>query len=98
MTLIIKPKAKAKKVMTSLKSLRPEDVQKTSEKNRPSPSKTGRSIREAAAEKTKVVSSTPSAPKAPQINNKIVKPKYVEDKSVVYKSSGYVKDLLGEEK
>ena len=32
--------------------------------------------------------STPSA--------SIVKPKYVKDKSVFYKNSGYLKDLLGE--
>lgn len=30
------------------------------------------------------------------INNDIIKPKYLQDKSVVYKSSGYVRDLLGE--
>jgi hypothetical protein len=28
----------------------------------------------------------------------LIKPKYVEDKSVFYKKSGYLKDLLGEEK
>ena len=28
--------------------------------------------------------------------NNIIKPKYVEDQSVVYKASGYLKDLLGE--
>jgi hypothetical protein len=27
----------------------------------------------------------------------LIKPKYVEDKSVFYKKSGYLKDLLGEE-
>lgn len=47
-------------------------------------------------------------PKAPQrapvssnekpstINNGTIKPKYIQDSSVVYKKSGYVKDLLGE--
>lgn len=27
----------------------------------------------------------------------LIKPKYVQDKSVFYKRSGYLKDLLGEE-
>lgn len=31
------------------------------------------------------------------INNGIIKPKYIQNKDVVYKKSGYVKDLLGEE-
>lgn len=30
------------------------------------------------------------------INNGIIKPKYIQDSSVVYKKSGYIKDLLGE--
>lgn len=30
------------------------------------------------------------------INNGTIKPKYIQDSSVVYKKSGYVKDLLGE--
>lgn len=30
------------------------------------------------------------------INNDIIKPKYLQDKSIVYKSSGYIRDLLGE--
>jgi len=29
-------------------------------------------------------------------NSDLIKPKYLEDKSVFYKSSGYLKDLLGE--
>jgi len=29
-------------------------------------------------------------------NSDLIKPKYIEDKSVFYKSSGYLKDLLGE--
>lgn len=33
----------------------------------------------------------------PTINNNMIKPKYLNDSSVVYKKSGYVKDLLGEE-
>lgn len=33
----------------------------------------------------------------PTINNNIIKPKYLNDSSVVYKKSGYVRDLLGEE-
>lgn len=32
------------------------------------------------------------------INNNIIKPKYIQDSSVVYKKSGYIKDLLGEGK
>jgi hypothetical protein len=35
--------------------------------------------------------------KPPTINNGIIKPKYIQNKDVVYKKSGYVKDLLGEE-
>lgn len=46
----------------------------------------------------------PAAAKAPvapnekpsTINNGTIKPKYIQDSSVVYKKSGYVKDLLGE--
>lgn len=30
------------------------------------------------------------------INNGIIKPKYIQDSSVVYKKSGYIRDLLGE--
>lgn len=29
-------------------------------------------------------------------NSGLIKPKYMEDKSVFYKSSGYLKDLIGE--
>ena len=32
------------------------------------------------------------------INNGIIKPKYLKNKSIVYKSSNYVRDLLGEGK
>lgn len=32
------------------------------------------------------------------INKDMIKPNYIEDKSVAYKSSGYVRDLLGEGK
>lgn len=32
----------------------------------------------------------------PTINNGMIKPKYIQDKNVVYKKSGYIKDLLGE--
>ena len=32
------------------------------------------------------------------INNNIIRPKYLKNKSIVYKSSNYVRDLLGEGK
>ena len=36
-------------------------------------------------------------PNKPQnANSDLIKPKYMKDKSVYYKSSGYLKDLLGE--
>lgn len=31
-----------------------------------------------------------------KVNSDLIKPKYMKDKSVFYKSSGYLKDLLGE--
>lgn len=38
----------------------------------------------------------PSNEKPSTINNGTIRPKYIQDSSVVYKKSGYVKDLLGE--
>lgn len=32
------------------------------------------------------------------INKDMIKPNHIEDKSVAYKSSGYIRDLLGEGK
>ena len=37
-----------------------------------------------------------AASEAASIGSNFIKPKYVEDKSVVYKSSSYLADLLGE--
>lgn len=73
-----------------------EDVKKTARKvttvvkNKPKP------VPEEP--KTKPVRTPPSLTQtAPTINNNMIKPKYLNDSSVVYKKSGYVKDLLGEE-
>lgn len=45
-----------------------------------------------------VVAKVVTKPTKPQQtdNSNLIKPKYMEDKSVYYKSSGYLKDLLGE--
>lgn len=62
-------------------------------------------VRKAAKPLSKLIFSNP-VPKAPvsfnekpsTINNNIIKPKYIQDSSVVYKKSSYIKDLLGEGK
>ena len=63
-----------------------------------------------STKETKARTQPKAAPRPPQkmaapkdqkpstINNGIIKPKYLQDSSVVYKKSGYVKDLLGEGK
>lgn len=64
-------------------------------------------LKKNAAASAKVPPSKPApapVPKAPvsfnekpsTINNGTIRPKYIQDSSVVYKKSGYVKDLLGE--
>ena len=41
---------------------------------------------------------SPKAKEDQSINKDMIKPKYVKDKSLAYKSSNYVRDLLGEGK
>ncbi len=94
MAIIIKDKSKINvqvKTVKSLESIRQQgsvSAPKQKEKATRNPA----SIMEKLAQQAEKTNKTP-----PTINNGIIKPKYIQDKSVGYKKSGYVKDLLGEE-
>ena len=92
MAIIIKGSSKKDQInkAKSLKSLRAGEVVPTQKKEKPAPVNYVQKIVQQAAVQAKTNEKTSS------INNGIIKPKYIQDKSVVYKKSGYVKDLLGE--
>lgn len=94
MAIIIKDKSKVivpAKPVKSLESIRQQgSVSAPVQKDKPA--RNPASIVEKLAQRAAKSNEIP-----PTINNGIIKPKYIEDKSVGYKKSGYVKDLLGEE-
>lgn len=83
MAVIIKPKpSPVSSPVQSLDSLRSGNPKNAKKTNLPS----------SIAEKLQLKNQEERS----SINNDIIKPKYLKDTSVVYKSSGYIKDLLGE--
>lgn len=89
MAVIFKGKSNAPTVTTkSLETLRTPEKTSVSKKNVPTTKNYVQKLAQQAAKTNEI---------APTINNGIIKPKYVQDKDVVYKKSGYIKDLLGEE-
>lgn len=89
MAVIVKGKSTTPTISTkSLETLRSSEKPSVSKQNVPT---TKNYVQKLAQQATKANEN------APTINNGIIKPKYVQDKDVVYKKSGYIKDLLGEE-
>lgn len=91
MAVIIKGKStkEQSRQAKSLKSLRAGEVVPVDKKPAPAPINYVQKLAQRTAVKTNETTST--------INNGTIKPKYIQNKDVVYKKSGYVKDLLGEE-
>lgn len=90
MAIIIKGKSTKDQTKTakSLRNLRDGDAPVKLESVPATKNYIQKLVQQAAAKKDEQAST---------INNGIIKPKYIQDKSVGYKKSGYIKDLLGEE-
>ena len=87
MAIIFKEKVtKPPLQVVSLKNLRPEQLGSVNERNRSYVTKRDMKLENSGVLDEKTIG----------INNGIIKPKYIKDSNVVYKTSGYVKDLLGE--
>lgn len=74
---------------------KPQVIEKPVEQPK-KPTMTMAQLKAAAAPSTPISQSPKTVESKEQDVSGVIKPKYLEDKSVFYKTSGYLKDLLGE--